>query len=1197
MRTLTQPLKESAEYGRISAGLEKEGAAFIADGCVPSQKLHLIYAITREIPLTAAGRLRLIITHNDKRARQIREEYRFYDRNTVVFPAKDLIFYQADLRGREIETERLRCLRRLMEGRPTTVVTTFAALMTPQIPLKTLKESVLLIEKRGTIREEELARRLIAMGYERTQQIEGPGQFAIRGDIVDIYDLTEETPCRIELFGDEVDSIRSFDPESQRSTGQLESVRIYPASEMVLGRDRLEDGLFRMRGELKKTARELREAHHMEAAHRLEEEIGAILEEAEVWHDYSRLESCIHYFYPATESFLGLFPKDGTLVFLDEPARIHEEAGAVETEFRESMISRAEKGYVLPGQMELLIPEEKISASLSGYRRLGLTAILAKSPLLENAEVVSIGARSIAPYNKSFDALEKDLKEYRKVKQKVVIISSSRTRARRLAQDLTERGLTAFYSENPDRILVPGEIMTYYGRIAHGFEYPKLKFSVISESDIFGAEHVRRQKKKRFEGGDAIRSFSELKPGDYVVHEDHGIGIYRGVEQIEVEGVYKDYVKIEYGGGGVLYVLPTELNVLQKYSSAQGAKPKLNRLGSQEWSGTKSKVRSAVEEIAQDLVELYAKRREGAGHAFGRDTVWQKEFEEMFPYEETPDQIQAIEDTKKDMESSRIMDRLICGDVGYGKTEIAIRAAFKAVQDGMQVAILVPTTILAQQHFNTFTERMKEYPVNIDMLSRFRTSAEQKKTIEGLAAGRVDIVVGTHRLLSKDIRFKNLGLLVVDEEQRFGVTHKEKIKKLRENVDVLTLTATPIPRTLHMSLVGIRDMSVLEEAPQDRVPIQTYVMEYNEELVREAILRELSRGGQVYYVYNMISDIAEIAARLQKQIPEARIAYAHGRMSEAELEKIMYDFIAGEVDVLVSTTIIETGLDISNVNTIIIHDSDRMGLSQLYQLRGRVGRSDRTAYAFLMYRRDRLLKEEAEKRLSAIREFTELGSGFRIAMRDLEIRGAGNVLGKAQHGHMAAVGYDLYCKLLETAVRHVKGEETKEERNTSVNLGVMSFIPENYIPSETQKLEIYKKIAAVTSLEECDDIRDELRDRYGDKIPAPAENLLRIALIRSVAGRLGCCDITGRITGEDGYGRIRTTVDRKAALHGEFIPDLVRIYKGDLTFSPQGAPRGDLKGMPYFELRFRLHGITVKDEELLLAKTEEFLIRMRKLLL
>ena len=1189
MRTLTEPLQEAQEYKTLVEALAKPKAKALADGCVPSQKLHLMDALSRENALSSFARFRLIVTSSDKKVREIRDEYLFYDRNTVIFPAKDLIFYQADLRGRELEKERIRCLRRLVEGRPTTVVTTFAALMTPQVPLSAWKSNVLQLEKRQTYSLEELSRKLVRMGYEKNFQVDAPGQFAVRGDIVDVFDLTEENPYRIEFFDEEVDSIRSFDLETQRSIEPMELVKIYPATELILSDARLSDGIDRIREEEKKTEEALRSQGHMEAAHRLSEGIGELCEAALEYRDFGGLEGYIHYFYPQTDSFLEMFPEEHSMIFLDEPVHLREEGEAVELEFRESMISRSEKGYVLPGQMQLVCSAALTASRMNDYRCLGLTALAAGDSFFLPECIVSVHARSVPAYNKSFDTLVSDLKKYKLQKYRIVIISASRTRAKRLAGDLTERGLTSFYSENPDRILGDGEIMTYYGNIAHGFEYPQIRFIVIAETDIFGPARKTKKVKRHYDG-ESIRDFAELKVGDYVVHEDHGIGVYRGVEKIEVDGIAKDYIKIEYGGGGTLYILPGELKSLQKYASQDAAKPKLNKLGTQEWTSTRNKVKGAVEEVAQALVELYAKRQAMKGHRFSPDTVWQREFEEMFPYEETQDQLNAIEDTKHDMESDKIMDRLICGDVGYGKTEIAIRAAFKAVQDGLQVAVLVPTTILAQQHFNTFTERMKEYPVCVEMMSRFRTAAEQKKTKEGLESGRVDIVIGTHRILSKDVKFKRLGLLVVDEEQRFGVTHKEKIKKLRENVDVLTLSATPIPRTLHMSLIGIRDMSVLEEAPQDRVSIQTYVMEYNEEMVREAILRELSRGGQVYYVYNRVNDIAEVAGRLQQQVPEARISFAHGQMNESELEKIMYDFISGGIDVLVSTTIIETGLDISNVNTIIIHDSDRMGLSQLYQLRGRVGRSNRTAYAFLMYKKDKMLKEVAEKRLAAIREFTDLGSGFRIAMRDLEIRGAGSVLGRAQHGHMTAVGYDLYCKMLDTAVKHAKGLPVPEEKNTFVNLSVDAFIPDSYIMNEAQKLDIYKKIAAVASLEDCDDIRDELRDRFGEKIPASAENLLRIALIRSIAGKLDMAEIVG------GDGSIRVTMNKDAAVQVAGIPRFLAKYQGRLQFLPKGQAKGELKGQPYFTLRYAQTGVTTRDEEELLAQTEGFLVNFSEIL-
>ncbi|MBP3461993.1 MAG: transcription-repair coupling factor, partial [Tyzzerella sp.] len=688
-------------------------------------------------------------------------------------------------------------------------------------------------------------------------------------------------------------------------------------------------------------------------------------------------------------------------------------------------------------------------------------------------------------------------------------------------------------------------IMVTYGHVAEGYEYPMLKFMVISETDIFGK--TKKKKKRKTYEGQKILNFAELKAGDYVVHENHGLGIYQGIEKVEVDKVAKDYMKISYAGGGNLYIPATQLDLIQKYASADAKKPKLNRLGGQEWTKTKTRVRGAVKEIAKDLVQLYAARQEKEGFVYGEDTVWQREFEEMFPFEETDDQLLAIEAVKRDMESTKIMDRLICGDVGYGKTEIAIRAAFKAVQENKQVVYLVPTTVLAQQHYNTFMQRMKEFPVRVDLMCRFRSSAQQKKTIEDTKRGLVDIVIGTHRVLSDDIEFKDLGLLIIDEEQRFGVQHKEKIKKLKENIDVMTLTATPIPRTLHMSLIGIRDLSVLVEAPNDRMPIQTYVMEYNDEMVREAIQRELSRQGQVYYVYNKVKDIDEIAAKIQKLVPEANVAYAHGQMREHKLENIMLDFINGEIDVLVSTTIIETGLDISNANTMIIHDADQLGLSQMYQLRGRVGRSNRMAYAFLMYRRDKLLKEVAEKRLAAIREFTDLGSGFKIAMRDLEIRGAGNLLGAEQHGHMEAVGYDLYCKMLNEAVKHLKGELEEEPYTTTVDLNVDAFIPASYIPNEYQKLDIYKRIASIENEEEMDDMLEELIDRFGD-VPKKVQQLLSIALLKSLAHSVYVVSVEQK-------GEVfKFVMYDKAKVHVERIPALLEKFKGNLKFTVDTNP-------------------------------------------
>ena len=782
---------------------------------------------------------------------------------------------------------------------------------------------------------------------------------------------------------------------------------------------------------------------------------------------------------------------------------------------------------------------------MNKYYGIAFTMLESKCGMFKVRSVYSLQVKTVNPYNSSFELLTRDLKKLKRTGYRVILVSGSRTRAKRLAEDLRDYDLSSFYSEEMERQVNPGEIMVTCGYIAEGYEYPMLKFTVISESDIFGKK--KKKKKRKTYEGKKIQEFAELKPGDYVVHENHGLGIYQGIEKVEVDTVTRDYMKISYADGGILYIPATQMDLIQKYAGADTKPPKLNKLGTPQWKKTKGQVKKAVQLIAKDLVKLYATRQQTEGYVYGPDTVWQREFEEMFPFEETEDQLRAIEDTKKDMESTKIMDRLICGDVGYGKTEIAIRAAFKAVQEGKQVVYLVPTTILAQQHYNTFIQRFKDFPVRVDLMSRFRTQAQQKKTVEDLKKGLVDIVIGTHRVLSKDVGYKDLGLLIIDEEQRFGVTHKEKIKKLRENIDVLTLTATPIPRTLHMSLIGIRDMSVLEEAPMDRMPIQTYVMEYNDEMVREAIERELARGGQVYYVYNRVENIADLALRVQKLVPDARVSYAHGQMNEHQLEDIMYDFINGDIDVLVSTTIIETGLDIANANTMIIQDADRFGLSQLYQLRGRVGRSNRMAYAFLLYQRDKMLKEVAEKRLAAIREFTDLGSGFKIAMRDLEIRGAGNLLGESQSGHMAAVGYDLYCKMLNEAVSQLKGKKEEADYATTIDLDIDAFIPESYIKNEYQKLDIYKRIATIETEEEMDDMTEELIDRFGD-LPKKVQQLLHIAALKSLAH-------SAYITAIEQKGKdYKFILYEKANLDPAKIPALLKKYGNNMIFKAEAVP-------------------------------------------
>lgn len=1142
MKTFLEPLKELKEFNHIRENLTLKNTPIHVSGCIDSQKCHLISGISE------GYKNKIIITYNELKAKEIYEDYKLYDKDVFLYPAKDIIFYSADIHGNAITKDRLTILRRLILNQPTTIITTLDGGMDKLLPLELLSKRVIYVEEGKNIDLEQMKKELVNLGYEREGQVNGPGEFAIRGGIIDIFPLTEETPYRIELWDDEIDTIRSFDVMSQRSIENVEKLGIYPATEVVLNDNILTSGLGKIEEEKATYVKKLRGQLKTEEAHRIEGIIEEFKENIETFGGLIGVESYINYFYDNTVSLFDYFKNEDTCFFIDEPGRILERGEAIETEFRESMIGRLEKGYILPGQTDAIYSFKETLVKLNLKKTILLSTLDYKTNYISVKSRFTLTTKSINPYNNNFEMLIKDLVRWKEKGYRVVLLSSSKTRAIRLSEDLREYELNAFYGDNLDRVLQPGEIMVTNGNLRRGFEYPLIKLVIISESDIFGGEKKRKKKKKKTYEGKKIQSFNDLNIGDYVVHENHGLGIYKGIEKIEVDKVSKDYIKIEYANDGVLYILATGLDVIQKYASSGGKKPRLNKLNSIEWKNTKTRVRKAVKDVAKELVQLYALRQAKEGYQFEKDTVWQKEFEELFPYEETQDQLIAIEATKKDMESKKIMDRLICGDVGYGKTEIAIRAAFKAVSDGKQVVFLVPTTILAQQHYNTFSQRMMDFPISVDILSRFKTASEQKKTIERLRKGTLDIVIGTHRILSKDVSIKNLGLLIVDEEQRFGVTHKEKIKQLKKDVDVLTLSATPIPRTLHMSLIGIRDMSVLEEPPVDRVPIQTYVLEHNEEMIKEAIHRELARNGQVYYVYNRVNNIDEVTNTIAKLVPEANVAYAHGQMKERELERIMFDFINGEIDVLVSTTIIETGLDISNVNTMIIDDADKLGLSQLYQLRGRVGRSNRTAYAFLMYKKDKMLKEVAEKRLQAIREFTDLGSGFKIAMRDLEIRGAGNILGDEQHGHMEAVGYDLYCKMLNEAVKGLKGDIPYEETyETTVDANIDAYIPSTYIKSEAVKLEMYKRVADIEKEEEFLDMEEELIDRFGE-LPKSVENLLNIALIKALAHQ---AFITNIIHKNDS---IKLVMYNKARVDVTKIPHLLEKYKPVLKFKAETNP-------------------------------------------
>lgn len=1151
MNAFRDPLTEYSEFIKLTDSIRSDKLPVRVSGCTDSMKSHLIWAAGSE------RKNRLIITSDPQKAKELYDDLKLYDKNVFLYPSKDIIFYNADIRGNAIVRERLKIVRRLALGQPVTVVAEMTAGMDKLLPLKRIKENSIHIDIKEQLNTDELCAKLTEIGYVRQAEVSEPGEFAVRGGIIDIYPLAEESPYRVELWGDDIDSIRIFDAESQRSIENTDAFDIFSAMEIVLSEEELARGVDALSKEAKKTADKLRASMKTEEAARVKRSAEEFKENLEYLKSAVNMDSYVDYFTAETVSFFDYFKNGESLVFLDEPIRTVDAATAVSDEFAESMKGRLEMGYCLPGQTSAVFDAKQLTAKLRSMPVVMLSTLDYRYAEIPAKQMCAFNVRSISSYNGDFEMLTGELTSWKKKGYKVILLTSSRSRAVRLAEELRDRGLTSYAAESPERELQAGEIMVISGGASRGFEYPLIRFALVCETDIFGKQKSK-PKKKQYEGT-KLNDLAELTVGDYVVHENYGVGIYKGIEKIEVDHVIKDYINIEYAGGGTLHVRATAMDAVQKYSGPEDSRPKLNKLNGTEWKTTKTRVRGAVKNIASELVKLYAARQSRHGFMFGPDNIWQREFEETFPYEETEDQLKAIEDTKHDMESSVIMDRLICGDVGYGKTEIAIRAAFKAAQDSKQVAILVPTTILAQQHYNTFVQRMKDYPVRVDMLSRFKTPGQQKAALAELKAGRLDIIIGTHRLLSKDVEFKNLGLLIVDEEQRFGVTHKEKIKKLKGDVDVLTLTATPIPRTLHMSLIGIRDMSVLNEPPVDRMPIQTFVLEHNDEMIREAINRELSRGGQVYYVYNKVMGIADVAANVQRLVPNANVVFAHGQMNEHELERIMFSFVNGEIDVLVSTTIIETGLDISNVNTIIIDDADRLGLSQLYQLRGRVGRSNRSAYAFLMYRRDRQLKETAEKRLAAIREFTELGSGIKIAMRDLEIRGAGNLLGAEQSGHMEAVGYDLYCKMLNEAVRAYKlGDEEVDIYDTAIDMDMDAFIPPTYIRNEFQKLEMYKRIATISNDSDKLDMQGELIDRYGEP-PVSVNNLLEIALIKAKAHDVYITGVTqkGLEVTLDLYERAKLDVARLNEVL-DLYPKRLRFTKGNnlvLKFTLEG-PKG-----------------------------------------
>ncbi|MDO4721531.1 MAG: transcription-repair coupling factor [Peptostreptococcaceae bacterium] len=1073
-------------YGQVC----REKFPLLVNGLSLPEKAHMAYFLSRR-----SGRRVVMICPNEAEAEKLREDLSFYLEGRVLFlRSEEMHFYTIEAKDRKEESLRIASLMRLAGGNFDILVLSAETLMQRYMPPELYRRSRILLSVGQVCDPEELTRRLSALGYERESRTESAGQFSMRGGILDIFVPTEEEPFRLEFFDDEVDSIRVYDRLSQKSVEKRQRIEITPARELLFPED----------------------THQASSMIRAEIERNRLSSE-DLLHDAERIRQgqyfegmnrYLPYFFgeEATDLFAYL-PKDALYV-LNEPNRALDKAENYYREFTENYQSALEKGFALPNQGELIFSPAYMTQMLSS-RPLILNSYMPRSiAAFKVAGIVNIRTQEPLSFQGKIPRLTEELAYMREKGYTVLLVERDADTLRSLTAELRERGTEIHLLGSRTAKLYPGAIFILQGRLSEGYVYPDAKIALFTDKEIFGvSKQGGRKKAKSRHKGQQIDSFVDLNVGDYVVHETYGVGKFAGIEAKKFDEIRKDYIKVVYNGGDALYVPLSSMDKIRKYIGGGREQVRLSKLGTSEWKKAKSKAKKSVEEIARYLIELYARRREARGYAFSGDTPWQKEFETLFPYEETADQLTAIAEVKRDMEALRPMDRLICGDVGYGKTEVAIRAIFKSCMDSKQSAFLVPTTILAQQHYNTLKERFADYPIRLEVVSRFKTRKEQEKILEDVKRGLVDVLIGTHRILSKDVEFQDLGLLVVDEEQRFGVRHKELLKQLKKNVDVLTLSATPIPRTLHLSLSGIRDMSILEEPPEDRRPIMTYVTEAREGIIADAIEREIARGGQVFFVYNRVETIEKMAYLLKQLVPSARIATAHGQMTATRLEDIMVDFLEKEYDVLLCTTIIETGMDIANANTMIVYDADHMGLSQLYQLRGRVGRSARQAYAYFMYQRDKVLTEVSEKRLRAIKEFTEFGSGFKIAMRDLEIRGAGNILGERQHGHMAEIGYDLYVKMLDQAVRTMSGQQIEEKVETEIEFDISAYIPESYIEDEMTKIEIYKKIASIDSKQEMMDMEEEIEDRFSD-LPHPTRNLLMIAYIKSLASRLGVVRIT-----------------------------------------------------------------------------------------
>ncbi|MDW6056683.1 transcription-repair coupling factor [Bacillus paralicheniformis] len=1138
MNNIQSYITISDDFKSIVNGLNEGLKEQLLAGLSGSARSLFTAALTKE-----TRRPVFLITHNLYQAQKITDDLTglIKDQPVLLYPVNELISSEIAVASPELRSQRLDVLNRLASGETPIVIAPAAAVRRMLPPVEVWQNSQIRIETGRDIDPEQLLQKLVQMGYERTDMVAAPGEFSIRGGIIDVYSLTEENPVRIELFDTEVDSIRIFNTDDQRSLETRDEVTIGPAKELIVRDEDRQRALEQIDKGLANSLKKLKLDKQKEI---LDQNIAEDKERLKEGHIGQEMVKYLSYFYERPASLLDYFPKN-TLLILDEISRIHEMEDQLQKEEAEWITSLLEEGKILH-DTAMSFPFHSLISKQSRpilYYSLFLRHVQHTSP----QNIVNVSSKQMQSFHGQMNVLKNEIERFKKSKYTTVFLGDSKERVEKLASVLSDYEIEAAQADQ-DAALAQGQIYIMEGGLQSGFELPMIKLAVITEEELFKKRVKKQARKQKLTNAERIKSYSELQIGDYVVHVNHGIGKYLGIETLEINGIHKDYLNIHYQGSDKLYVPVDQIDQVQKYVGSEGKEPKLYKLGGSEWKRVKKKVESSVQDIADDLIKLYAEREASKGYAFSPDHEMQREFEAAFPYQETEDQLRSIHEIKRDMEKERPMDRLLCGDVGYGKTEVAIRAAFKAIADGKQVAILVPTTILAQQHYETILERFQDYPINIGLLSRFRTRKEANETIKGLKNGTIDIVIGTHRLLSKDVVYKDLGLLIIDEEQRFGVTHKEKIKRIKANVDVLTLTATPIPRTLHMSMLGVRDLSVIETPPENRFPVQTYVVEYNGALVREAIERELARGGQVYFLYNRVEDIERKAEEISMLVPDAKVTYAHGKMTENELESVMLNFLEGESDVLVSTTIIETGVDIPNVNTLIVFDADKMGLSQLYQLRGRVGRSNRVAYAYFTYRKDKVLTEVAEKRLQAIKEFTELGSGFKIAMRDLTIRGAGNLLGAQQHGFIDSVGFDLYSQMLKEAIEARKGDVPQAEKfEPEIDLELDAYIPQTYVTDGKQKIDMYKRFRAISTIEEKSELQDEMIDRFGE-YPKEVEYLFAIAEAKVYA-------ITERVELiKQDKDAVRLTIDEKASaeIDGQKLFELGSKYGRQIGLGMEG---------------------------------------------